>query len=41
MALCGERNVGCEGEGLILSKEEWEDGKEKRKENEIEWMRKT
>jgi hypothetical protein len=38
MALCGERKVGCEGEELILTKEEWEDGKSKREEKEIEWM---
>jgi hypothetical protein len=30
--------VGCEGEELILTKEEWEDGKSKREEKEIEWM---
>jgi hypothetical protein len=39
MALCGERKAGCEGEELILTKDEWEDGKEKRKEHDIEWRR--
>jgi hypothetical protein len=39
MALCGERKPGCDGEELILTKEEWEDGKEKREELEIEWMK--
>jgi hypothetical protein len=38
MALCGERKVDCEGGELILTKEEWEDGKSKREEKEIEWM---
>jgi hypothetical protein len=39
MALCGERKVGCKEEELILSKEEWDDGKERREENHIEWRR--
>jgi hypothetical protein len=36
--LCGVRKVGCEGEELILFREEWNEGFEREK-NGIEWAR--
>lgn len=38
-ALCSVRKVGCEGEELILFREDWNEGIERREKNGSEWAR--